>query len=144
MLKNKSCSSRIYFDTLCQTEQSFSALGFILYITVRVGSFSSLQKEQFPLLTPRYDDAFFCSQMSAICMKNVRKHCVHAWSFLRVWMNCQLFKDAKRSGMQKSLCLDCYNNKVVVYCVLFTGNDTTLGLFIIALGCSNIYVCCIQ
>ena len=50
----KSCVSWIHFDAF-QSEATFSALLFILYITV--GSFSSSKILKFHWLTPKYDYA---------------------------------------------------------------------------------------
>jgi hypothetical protein len=63
-------------------EATLFELCFILNMTA--GSFSSSQIDKFPWTTQTFNDAFFWSKMSAIFGKNVRKHCLHACTFLRV------------------------------------------------------------
>ena len=73
-------------DVFCRTfevEGTFSALCFILYMTVGHILWSKIIK--FMWLTPRYGDAFFWPKMSSIFTKKFRKHCLHACSFLWVW-----------------------------------------------------------
>ena len=74
------------FDILwpiLKSEATFSALCSILLWHQVL--FSSSKMVKFYLITPIYKEVFFWSKMSAIFTKNVRKHCLHACSFLRVW-----------------------------------------------------------
>ena len=64
----------------------------MLHPGYKIRVFSSSQIVKFPWLTPRYNHMFFWSKLSAIFTKNVRKHCLHACSFLRVCFACLSFQ----------------------------------------------------
>ena len=121
----------------CKSQHSgsgrhFFPLCFILYMTA--SSFSSSLIANFQWLTQWYDDGFFWSKMLTIFTKNVRKHCLHACSFLRVFT--ELENSLEKSEIYK--CRYCSNKeKLYPVFVLFDQYLTICHCFIIYVASFN-------